>query len=167
MIEDANITQDDIADSVSILSVTFITLQPFSTAIGRRLGPKYWIACMMVAWGTVCMAHAATKNRGTLIALRLLLGAFEAGFVPTSFVGIPDYTLLPSIRLTPHSTTCRPSIPSTRLVSAWVSSQACTPSRVRLLVLSHTGSSRLKLPRCTIGNYSSSSKEVSASSWQP
>jgi MFS family permease len=86
MIKDANITQDDIADSVSILSVTFITLQPFSTAIGRRIGPKYWIACMMVAWGTVCMAHAATKNRGSLIALRLLLGAFEAGFVPTSFV---------------------------------------------------------------------------------
>jgi hypothetical protein len=86
MIKDAHITQDDIADSVSILSVTFITLQPFSAAIGRRIGPKYWIACMMVAWGMVCMAHAATKNRGTLIALRLLLGAFEAGFVPTSFV---------------------------------------------------------------------------------
>jgi MFS family permease len=86
MVDDANITQDDIADSVSILSVTFITLQPFSTAIGRRVGPKYWIACMMTAWGAACMAHAGTKNRGTLIALRLLLGAFEAGFVPTSFV---------------------------------------------------------------------------------
>jgi MFS family permease len=90
MIKDAHLTQDDIADSVSILSVTFITLQPFSTAIGRRVGPKYWIGCMMVAWGVVCMAHAATKNRGTLIALRLLLGAFEAGFVPTSFVSVDD-----------------------------------------------------------------------------
>jgi MFS family permease len=74
MIKDANVTQDDIADSVSILSVTFITLQPFSTAIGRRIGPKSWIACMMVGWGAVCMAHAGTKNRGTLVALRLLLG---------------------------------------------------------------------------------------------
>lgn len=88
MVKDANLTQDDIADSVSILSVTFIILQPFSTAIGRRIGPKYWIGCMMVAWGSVCMAHAAIKNRGTLIALRLLLGAFEAGFVPTSFVSL-------------------------------------------------------------------------------
>jgi hypothetical protein len=167
MIKDANITQDDIADSVSILSVTFITLQPFSTAIGRRIGPKYWIACMMVAWGTICMAHAATKNRGTLIALRLLLGAFEAGFVPTSFVGIANYTLLPSIRLTPPSTTCRPSTPSTRLVSAWVSLQACTQSRVRLLVSSPTGSSRSRMLRCTIGNSFSSLKELSASSWQP
>lgn len=86
MLKDTGLKQDDIADSVSILSVTYITLQPFSTAIGRRIGPKYWIGCMMVAWGTVCMAHAATKNRATLIALRLLLGAFEAGFVPTSFV---------------------------------------------------------------------------------
>ncbi|KAH8725364.1 major facilitator superfamily domain-containing protein [Phaeosphaeriaceae sp. PMI808] len=85
MLKDANLTQDDIADSVSILSVTYITLQPFSTAIGRRVGPKYWIACMTIAWGSVCMAHAAIKNRGTLIALRLLLGAFEAGFAPTSF----------------------------------------------------------------------------------
>jgi MFS family permease len=90
MIKDANLTQDDIADSVSILSVTFITLQPFSTAIGRRIGPKYWIACMMAAWGSVCMAHAGTKNRGTLIALRLLLGSFEAGFVPTAFVSLGD-----------------------------------------------------------------------------
>ena len=32
------------------------------------------------------MAHAAINNRATLIALRLLLGAAESGFVPTSFV---------------------------------------------------------------------------------
>lgn len=85
--KNANITQDDISDSVSILSVTFITLQPVSTAIGRRIGPKYWIALMMTCWGSVCMAHAGVRNRSTLIALRLLLGGFEAGFVPTSFVG--------------------------------------------------------------------------------
>ncbi|KAF2108087.1 hypothetical protein BDV96DRAFT_616595 [Lophiotrema nucula] len=71
-IKDANITHDEIADSVSILSATFITLQPMSTAIGRR-------------------------NRGTLIALRLLLEGFEAGFVPTSFYYLstiyPKYSL--------------------------------------------------------------------------
>ncbi|KAH7116123.1 major facilitator superfamily domain-containing protein [Dendryphion nanum] len=97
MVKDANLTQDDIADSVSILSVTFITLQPFSAALGRRIGPKYWIAIMMTCWGAVCMAHAGTKNRATLIALRLLLGAFEAGFVPTSFYYMstiyPKYSL--------------------------------------------------------------------------
>lgn len=40
---------------------------------------------MMICWGTFCAAHAGVKGRGTLIALRLLLGAAEAGFVPTTF----------------------------------------------------------------------------------
>jgi MFS family permease len=31
------------------------------------------------------MAHAGIKNTATLLGLRLLLGAFEAGFVPTVF----------------------------------------------------------------------------------
>ena len=38
---------------------------------------------MIIAWGAVCMGHAGIKNKATLIALRLLLGAFEAGFLPT------------------------------------------------------------------------------------
>lgn len=68
------------------LSVTFVTLQPLSTIVGRRIGVKYWISFMMLAWGSLCMAHAGIRNRGTLIALRLLLGAAEAGFVPSVFV---------------------------------------------------------------------------------
>jgi hypothetical protein len=43
---------------------------------------------MMLAWGSLCMAHAGIRNRGTLIALRLLLGAAEAGFVPSVFVSL-------------------------------------------------------------------------------
>jgi len=43
------------------------------------------------------MAHAGVKSRGTLIALRLLLGAAEAGFVPTTFYYLstvyPKYSL--------------------------------------------------------------------------
>jgi MFS family permease len=83
--QEANLRRDDISDSVSLLSVTFITLQPFSAALGRRIGPKWYIPLMMLLWGTFCAAHAAVKNRGALIALRLLLGAAEAGFVPTTF----------------------------------------------------------------------------------
>jgi MFS family permease len=68
--------------------VTFVTLQPLSTIIGRRIGVKYWISIMMLSWGAICMGHAGIKNRGTLIALRLLLGAAEAGFVPSVFVSL-------------------------------------------------------------------------------
>jgi sugar phosphate permease len=164
MIKDAHLTQDDIADSVSILSVTFITLQPFSTAIGRRIGPKYWIACMMLAWGTVCMAHAATKNRGTLIALRLLLGAFEAGFVPTSFVRILKHC--PSCQLAKIcSITCRQYIRSTPWVSVWAYSQACILLPARSQVSLPMVSFRSRTAHCTTGSYCSSSKGLLVSSW--
>ena len=39
------------------------------------------------------MAHAGIRNRGTLIALRLLLGAAEAGFVPSVFVSWQGHRL--------------------------------------------------------------------------
>ena len=50
---------------------------------------------MIVAWGSLCMAHAGIKNRETLIALRLLLGAAEAGFVPSVFVSVLSFSLKP------------------------------------------------------------------------
>jgi MFS family permease len=77
--------KNDVSDAVSLLSATFVTLQPFATVLGRRIGPKYFIPILMLSWGAVCMAHAGITNRAQLIALRLLLGAFEAGFVPTVF----------------------------------------------------------------------------------
>lgn len=36
----AGLGPDDIPDSVSLLSVTFVTLQPLSVALGRRVGFK-------------------------------------------------------------------------------------------------------------------------------
>jgi MFS family permease len=96
-VKDANLHPNDISDAVSLLSVTFVTLQPFSTIMGRWIGPKYWIPTLMICWGSLCMAHAGIKGRGTLIALRLLLGAAEAGFVPTTFYYLstiyPSYSL--------------------------------------------------------------------------
>ena len=49
---------------------------------------------MMLAWGAICMAHAGIKSRQTLIALRLLLGAAEAGFVPSVFVRLACSSLV-------------------------------------------------------------------------
>jgi MFS family permease len=70
---------------------------PFSVAAGRWIGPKYWIPACMLCWGATTMAMSAIKSRGTLIALRLLLGAFEAGFVPTVYYYIttlyPNYVI--------------------------------------------------------------------------
>jgi MFS family permease len=84
-VKEANLKNDDIGNSLSLYSVTYVTLQPLSTMMGRKTGAKNWISLMLAVWGAISMAHAATKSTASFLALRLLLGAAEAGFVPTSF----------------------------------------------------------------------------------
>lgn len=48
--------------------------------LARRVGIKYFIGVQVMLWGGLCMCHAAIRGSGTLIALRLLIGAAEAGF---------------------------------------------------------------------------------------
>jgi len=53
--------------------------------LGRRLGPRIWLAGSLIAWGALSMGHAGISSSSHLVALRLLLGAAEAGFTQTSF----------------------------------------------------------------------------------
>lgn len=61
----------------------FVPLQPVSTAIGKRVGQARWLAIISLGWGIVTLAHAFVKTKGQVIAVRLLIGVFEAGFYPT------------------------------------------------------------------------------------
>ncbi|KAJ5831902.1 hypothetical protein N7474_000213 [Penicillium riverlandense] len=84
-ISDAHLSKNAVGDSLSLFSATYVPLQPLSVLAARRFGPKYWIAGLLITWGMLCMCHAAIQNQSTLIALRLLLGAAESGFTPSSF----------------------------------------------------------------------------------
>jgi MFS family permease len=79
-VKDANLKPDDIPNSLSLFSATYVPLQPFMVILARRVGVKYFIGCQLMLWGTLCMCHAAIRGSGTLIALRVLIGAAEAGF---------------------------------------------------------------------------------------
>ncbi len=41
-----------------------------------------WVAIMAFGWGTASILQGATTNLAGMIALRCLIGAFEAGFAP-------------------------------------------------------------------------------------
>ncbi|KAF9880545.1 major facilitator superfamily transporter [Colletotrichum karsti] len=102
---DIGAVPDDLNLSVSLFFITFVLFQPPSAAVGRWLGAKHWIPIMMVGytsrnqaqnpnpnsltneqicWGFITLVQAFIKGRGALIATRLLIGAFEAGFYPTA-----------------------------------------------------------------------------------
>ncbi|KAL4801819.1 major facilitator superfamily domain-containing protein [Aspergillus unguis] len=84
-IEDANLKPNDISNSLSLFSATYVPLQPISAMIGRYVGPKYWICTLMLVWGSICIAHIGVRSSGTFLAVRLLLGVGEAGFTPICY----------------------------------------------------------------------------------
>lgn len=45
---------------------------------------KWWLDITKTGWGVFTVANAFIRGRSSLIAMRLLIGAFEAGFYPTA-----------------------------------------------------------------------------------
>lgn len=41
-----------------------------------------WLGFLLFAWGALTIGFAGVKNPATIISLRFLIGAFEAGFFP-------------------------------------------------------------------------------------
>ncbi|KAK7421662.1 hypothetical protein QQX98_002129 [Neonectria punicea] len=89
--KDIGAQPDDLNEAVSLFFVTFVVLQPPSAAVGRYVGARHWIPITMFAWGLVTIGQAYIKGRGALIATRLLIGAFEAGFYPTAVAYLSSF----------------------------------------------------------------------------
>ncbi|HFT8006460.1 TPA: MFS transporter [Burkholderia cenocepacia] len=62
--------------------VTYILFEVPSNLFLARVGARRWIARIMITWGIVAAAMSAVQTPGQLYAMRLLLGAAEAGFTP-------------------------------------------------------------------------------------
>jgi MFS family permease len=58
------------------------TLQVPSNIILKKVAPSTWLAAIMFLWGIVTIGQGLVQNQAGLIAMRLLLGLFEAGFFP-------------------------------------------------------------------------------------
>lgn len=54
---------------------------PF-TLLAKRFNPSIIIPTIMIIWGSMAMAAAATKNFGGILACRILMGCVEAAFMP-------------------------------------------------------------------------------------
>ena len=48
----------------------------------KPLTPQRWLAFISFVWGVLALATGFVHNFGSLVALRVLLGAFEAGLFP-------------------------------------------------------------------------------------
>lgn len=65
-----------------IFFLGYVLFEVPSNLILERVGPRRWIARIMVSWGLVSMAMAFVQGEASFYALRFLLGLAEAGFFP-------------------------------------------------------------------------------------
>ncbi|KAG0310547.1 hypothetical protein BGZ99_000307 [Dissophora globulifera] len=68
--------------ALSIFFIGYILFEIPSNVMLKMVGPRKWIAIVMVAWGTIMMAMAGVTNAAGLLAARFFLGVTESGLFP-------------------------------------------------------------------------------------
>ena len=68
--------------AAGLFFLTYAAFELPSNLILHRVGARIWMARIMVTWGLVSMATIFVMGNRSFYALRLLLGAAEAGFFP-------------------------------------------------------------------------------------
>lgn len=65
-----------------IFFLGYFLFQVPGNVILQRVGTRYWMFCIMLAWGLISAANAFVQGPASFYALRLILGVAEAGFFP-------------------------------------------------------------------------------------
>jgi MFS family permease len=65
-----------------IFFVPYILFEVPSNLVIKRVAPSTWLSSIMILWGIATMGQGLVNTFGGLVAMRFLVGLFEAGFFP-------------------------------------------------------------------------------------
>ncbi len=82
MNRDLGLTATAFGAAAGAFFITYVACEVPSNLLLARFGARIWIARIMITWGILSALTAFVWNRNSLIVLRMLLGAAEAGFYP-------------------------------------------------------------------------------------
>ncbi len=83
MVDQQNILEEEAyALGAGIFYVGYLLFEVPSNLILLRLGPRVWIARILVSWGLISAAMMFVTGPWSFGILRVLLGVAEAGFFP-------------------------------------------------------------------------------------
>ena len=71
-----------------VFFITYILLEIPSNIFLVRVGPARWLSRILITWGIAASAMVLTTNAASFYAIRLLLGAAEAGAYPGMVVAL-------------------------------------------------------------------------------
>jgi len=87
MNRDIGLTASQFGFGAGLLFITYCLFEIPSNLALYKVGPRLWLARIMISWGLISAATAFVTGPYSFYALRLLLGAAEAGY----FVGVTYY----------------------------------------------------------------------------
>ena len=83
LLSQTNMTSDGYAVTVTLFSVAYAIFEvPSNWVMKHYVRPSLWLAFLLFAWGCLTIGTAGVQNYVTVVSLRFLVGAFEAGFFP-------------------------------------------------------------------------------------
>jgi MFS family permease len=82
MNQDLGFTASVYGFGAGVFFISYALLEIPSNLMLRRVGPRLWLARIMITWGIISGCFAFIQGATGFYVLRFLLGAAEAGFVP-------------------------------------------------------------------------------------
>lgn len=82
MNEDLDLVGNRLNVAVTLFYVTYIAFEVPASILLKKLRPSRLIPFFIIGWSAVIIGAAFIENYASLIATRLLLGAFESGLFP-------------------------------------------------------------------------------------
>lgn len=91
MNRDLGLTPEIYGFAAGILFISYTACEIPSNLILDKVGPRIWLARIMITWGIVATANAFVFDRYSLYGMRFILGAAEAGFFPGLMVYVTQW----------------------------------------------------------------------------
>lgn len=83
LLQRTNMTPNGYALTVTLFSLAYALFEvPSNWVMKHYIRPSLWLGFLLFCWGAVTIGFAGVQNYATVVVLRFLIGAFEAGFFP-------------------------------------------------------------------------------------
>ncbi|KAF9356184.1 hypothetical protein BGX26_005614 [Mortierella sp. AD094] len=89
--EDLNIDLNTVTLGSTLFTCFFCLFEIPSNMVIRRAGPQRWIPFLMCFWGLSTASQFFLKDRATFLICRVLVGIFEAGYIPGIAIYLTSY----------------------------------------------------------------------------
>ncbi|PSN62452.1 MFS general substrate transporter [Corynespora cassiicola Philippines] len=80
--EDLGMRNNDYNIALFVFFIPYILFEVPSNLVLKKLAPSTWLSAIMILWGISTVGMGLVNTFGGLVAMRVLLGLFEAGLFP-------------------------------------------------------------------------------------